>query len=187
MNNCICNYCIKLGPKLVDIPFVNRVEIWRILTKFLILPQYEKPMWHEISMPCEICHFQWQSGSPCPQSWCIYFEQKFYAQISVKTLNHPGEILWKLSHDNWATFLLGWNISLLIRATSSVGDLVSKIGSNLIGYNNNKYLKASKPLRIIFKQGSFKSGHKIIIGCGSEKSPTQLLTFSFILALNILL
>ena len=27
--------------------------------------------------------------------------------ISVKFLSHQGEVIWKLSHGNWASFLLG--------------------------------------------------------------------------------
>ena len=29
------------------------------------------------------------------------------AQVSVKIVGHPGEVIWKLCHGNWTSFLLG--------------------------------------------------------------------------------
>ena len=40
--------------------------------------------------------------------------------IPVKILSHPGKVIWKLSHGNWTSSLLGWNISLFIQVASSV-------------------------------------------------------------------
>lgn len=33
----------------------------------------------------------------------------------MKILSQPGEFIWKVSHGNWTSFLLGWNVSQLIQ------------------------------------------------------------------------